>query len=130
MRTTARVLEALTNTNERLIAMTQQLRCREESSRVTHEMHLQGYGNGPAIEFYVYAKLKNGRDPCWCLEIDWNEDKWIIRSSVVFNQEGEEETFREFPERIAKCVDEVIVELDEATTALVASSDCFDHFTH
>ena len=93
-------------------------------------MHLRSYLSGPVIEFYVYAVLKNGRNLCWCLEIEWNEEKWIIDSPVVFNKEGEQETFREFPERIVKSVDEVVAELNEATTALVASTDCFDQFTY
>ena len=37
-----------------------------------------------------------------------------------------QETLREFPERIAKCIDDVLTELEEATTALVTSSDSID----
>ncbi len=122
MQTTARMLEALSKTNERLIAMYSQLRRRAEVSSVTHEMDLRGY----YFDFYVQAYLTSGKDLCWCLEIEWNDVKWIIRSAVVYQQEGMQETLIEFPERIAKCIDEVLMELEEATTALVTSSDSID----
>src|SRR4051794_23248949 len=74
MHTTARVLEALTATNERLIGMCHDLRNKGRSSNVTQGMRLRGYKSGPEIQFYVEAELKNEESLCWWLEIQWSQD--------------------------------------------------------
>lgn len=126
MRTTARILDAITAANERLISFSQQLRTRAEVIEVRHGMDFRRYSSGTILEFFVDTELTNGKGLCWWLEVNWNIEKWVMESSVLSNEGNGQETVREFPERIAKTVDDVVMELDEAVSLLTGSIDCLD----
>lgn len=126
MHTTARILDAITTVNERLISFSQQLRAKAEVAEVRHAVDFRRYRSGTVLEFYVDAELKSGKGLSWWLEIKWSKEKWVLESSVLLNEGNHQETMREFPERIAKTVDDVVIELDEAASLLTSSIDCLD----
>ena len=96
MQELARVLEAIAEANERLLALSGQMRSRPEVVKATHMMDFRRFSNlslaedssvSSLAEFFVEAELKNGKVLCWQLEIQWTKDKLTIESAVLVNDE-------------------------------------------
>ena len=78
------------------------------------------------IEGYVDIELRNGKRIAWWLEVNWNDEQWIIESCVLLNDnQGQniQEAIKEFPDRTAETLDECIEQLSKAISDLVNSAD-------
>jgi len=78
------------------------------------------------IEAYAEAELTNGNSICWWLELNWNEPNWLIEASVLVNDNQGQMTLKEFQDKTANSVDDLVVQLRNAISELVASADAID----
>lgn len=122
----AKLLMAIAETNEKFIALSQDLRSRPEIIRVLHSLECRKYGTGVGLEGYVDAELKNGKAICWWLEVHWNEEKWLIESRILVNSDQGQDTIKEFPEKVSGTLDEFIAHLELATNELINSIRTID----
>src|SRR6266496_232077 len=121
-----RALEAIALTHKRLIDLSIKLRFRSDVIEVLQDVYVRGYESGSTVEGYVDAKLHNGKGICWWLEINWDEDNWLIESRVTVSNlrmdQGSKDLMR-FNDRAAETLDEFVVRLEEATSELVESAN-------
>ena len=125
-----KVLAALAESSSRGTALVHQFQSISEVEKVSFDFDCYKnqsyweYGGGSPYVFnwYVDVALKNGNAIWWMLDVQWDEDKWIIESSVELPGKYGPNTLKEFPDRSAETVDEFVRQLDEATTQLLGSA--------
>jgi hypothetical protein len=79
-----------------------------------------------ALEGYVDVELRNGKGIAWWLEIHWNDERWVIESRVLLNDnrgQNAQEVIREFSDRTAETLDKCIEQLSQAISDLISSTD-------
>jgi hypothetical protein len=47
------------------------------------------------LEGYVEASLTNGDVVCWCLDVRWNQDSWVVEATLDRKTGDRSETVRE-----------------------------------
>ena len=124
-----RVLDAIALSHETLIALAVKLRFHPEVTDVLQEVDLRRYEASPTVEEYVDAKLRNGKGISWWLEVNWDENTWVVETHVSVSNlivdEGSNYLIR-FKDKKAETLDEFIAVLEEATLELVQSADSID----
>ena len=129
-----KVLAALAESYNRGVALARRFQAMPEVERVSFDFdcyknqnHWE-YGGGPpyVFDWYVDVLLKNGNSIWWKLDVQWDEDNWVIESSVELPGEYGPNTLKEFPDRLAETVDQFIAQLDEATSQLLESADLIE----
>jgi len=122
-------LEAIALSHETLIELAVKLTFHPEVTDVLQDVYLRRYECGPTVEGYVDAKLRTGKGIYWWLEVTWDENIWLVESSVnvtnLIIDEGSNYLIR-FKDKKAETLDEFIVVLEEATLELVKSADSID----
>jgi hypothetical protein len=125
----SRTLEVIASSHETLINLARTLRSHGEVIDATEAIELRNFQSGPTVEEYVDAELRNGFGICWWLEVNWNENQWVIESRVTVTKlkvdEGSSDLMI-FPERRAETLDEFLRCLQEATNELIQSLDLID----
>jgi len=121
-----RLLESLAHCNEALIELCLSLRSSPHVTNVQRRFDCRAYETGVMIEAYAEAELTNGNSICWWLELNWNEPNWLIEASVLVNDNQGQMTLKEFQDKTANSVDDLVVQLRNAISELVASADAID----
>ena len=129
-----RILVALAESSGRSMALVHSFPALPEIEKVSFDFDCyknQSYwefGNGSPYIFnwYVDVALKNGNAIWWALDVQWDENKWIIETRVELPSDYSPNILKEFPDRFAGTVDEFISELNEATTQLLESADLIE----
>jgi hypothetical protein len=123
---TIKFLEALANSKLELAELTHRLRSRPDVIRDLHSLECFKYRTHVALEGYVDIELRNGKAVAWWLEVNWDDEQWVIESCVLLNDNqprSTQETIKEFPNRTAETLDECIEQLLQATSELVNDAD-------
>jgi|GEM_PF-2337539 len=117
------VLEAIATTCEALITMSQQLRANSQVESAMYSLNFRKYQPwGVMIELDVSAWLKKqDKSISWWLEIGWNEGHWVIEHSILTNENDIQETLKEFETKTPQSINELIEQLEEATSDLITS---------
>ena len=55
------------------------------------------YESGHVLEGYVEATLANGDAVCWCLDVRWSEESWIIEATLDRKAGDRQEIVEELP---------------------------------
>ena len=118
---TTRMLRSLARCNEGFIELSQTLRSSPDVTSVVRGFDCRAYQSGTMIEGYSDAELRSGKGICWWLEVTWNEQHWLIRASVLVNDAQGQKIYKEFADRTPTTLDEFVVQLENATSDLVAS---------
>ena len=121
-----KLLEALGNSNRQFIELAQRLRSRSNVISVLHSLECLKQGAHASLEGYVDVELQNGNAVAWWLEVNWNDEQWVIESCVLLNDNqppSVQRTIKEFPDRLAETLDECIEQLRKATLDLVNNAD-------
>lgn len=125
-----KLLEAIADSNERLIDLSCNLREKADVIEVLHGFNCRKYLTGTMVEGYVDAKLYNGKAICWWLDVHWEHDKWLIESSVLMQTDQGQEPIKRFPNRTAETIEGFVDELQMATLELVTSAISTDLTTY
>jgi hypothetical protein len=130
----AKLLGAIVESRHQLFLMADDLRTRPEVSNVSQDFECyrnQGYfefGTGSAyiFDWYVDIELHNGNSLWWKIELFWDELKWNIESRIGVPGDNGPNTLKEFPSKEAKTIDDLINQLEKATSELVNSVNSID----
>lgn len=120
------IVAVLALVNQRLMDLAIQLRGHQMVRSVSVAVTPRRYPAGDRVECYVDAELANGRAVgCW-LEARIDDGSWIIDSSIRCNSEEGENELLGLPSRFAVDDDELVAELDGASSALVETARSLD----
>lgn len=109
-------LEAIAALNERFGAFERHLRTIASVSGSRGEIDICIYESGVALERYVEADVRDGRNICWWLDMTRGDGTWVIQSRVY---ESHGDNIRVFDDRLADSLDNLIRQMDEAATDLI-----------
>ena len=109
-----------------LVSLAQQLRSQSEVIKTARSLECWKYQTISAIEGYVDAELYNGKSVAWHLEVQWNEEEWLIMSQITVNDAHGQDVLRAFPPRVSNTFEACIEQLSQATIELVSSADLMD----
>jgi hypothetical protein len=129
-RRATKVLAALAESNARSLNLVHHFRSMPEVKNVSfdfgcyrNQSHVSsGTGSPYIFNWYVDVELRNGNGIWWALDIQWDEDKWIIESRVELPSDYRPNIIKQFPDRFAETIDDFITQLDEATAELIDSA--------
>jgi len=82
-----RMLQALARCSALFTDLCQTLRGSPYVAAVVRGFDCRDYQSGITIEAYADAELTSGQSICWWLEVTWNEQHWVIHTSVLVNDE-------------------------------------------
>lgn len=123
-----RWMKALVDSVCELICLAGEFRALPDVEKVDHDIYVHRTIDPARVEvpyygfsYYVEVLLRNGNEVCWHIDVSWDEAKWIIETFVSIPGKECSETIKEFPNRLAHSVDELIAELKAGTKQLV---DC------
>jgi hypothetical protein len=122
----AKLLETIAGINECFIDFSQSLRSRSEVLSVKHSLECRKSDSTVMLECYSDAELHSGKAICWWLEVQQNEEQWVLETSVLINDGQGQSVIREFPNRVSTTIDELIAQLEEATFELLSSIASID----
>jgi len=120
------MLEALARCSASFVDLSQTLRASPSVTAVVRGFDCRGYQSGTTVEAYADAELANGQSICWWLEITWNEQHWLIHTSVLVNDEHGQRPYKEFADRNPTTLDEFVVQLEDAYSELIKSYNAID----
>lgn len=120
-----KLLESIAGSNEQFIALSQWLRSLPEI-KVTRGFECRAYKSGTMIEAYVEAEVDENKTVCWWLDVGWNNEQWLIESSVLLNDDQGQKVLRTFPTRTARSLDDFVTQLAEATEDLTTHARSMD----
>lgn len=120
------LVAALAGVNQRLVDLAARLREHPAVESAVTAMHPRQYQAGDRIECYVDAELRSGSAVGWWLEFGWDDDAWIIESSVRRNAAEGEDALIELPSRRALIDADLADELELAVADLVSTLDRLD----
>jgi hypothetical protein len=114
------ILSALSKTSHELSELAFQMRKDERVLKVLHTLEFSQGAIDRAIEGYVDAELKDGRDICLWIDIKW-EEEWKISSWVLVNDSEGQNVVHKFD-------DEIITNIEFVDGAISHLSDIVTHF--
>lgn len=81
-----------------------------------------------AAQLHVTAVLKTQRITEWLIEVYQGETRWLIETSIYVdsNKDSGMDLLRDFPNRYANTLDELIVQIQAAARELVENVDAID----
>ena len=129
-----RILAALAESSSKSMTLVHHLQSMPEVEEVYFDFDCYknqsywefGSGSPYVFDWYVDVALKNGNAIWWMLDVQWDEKRWIIKSGVELPGKYGSNTLKGFPDRFAETIDEFIVQLNEATSQLLASADLIE----
>lgn len=130
----ARLLGAIVESKHKLFLMADNLRSRPNVGKVAHDFECYrnfsyfefGSGSAYIFDWYVDIELQNGNSIWWKLELLWDESKWIVESRIEAPGDHGPNTLKEFASREAETIDDLIIQLEKATSELVDSANSAD----
>jgi hypothetical protein len=123
---TVRFLKTLAHIKQQFVELAQKLRTRPDVTQVLHSLECLKNQMQDMVEGYIDIELNNGKSIALWLEINWDDEQWVIESCVLLNDnqsQSVQEVMREFPDRIAETLEECIEQLLQATSDLVNSAE-------
>jgi hypothetical protein len=122
------VLDALAQTNERLIEFYEKLKEHRAVKAVTHDFDLRHYEDQASFlgELFVDAELVTGRVACWSVSFSLPSERWLIVSEVRTSAPGGQQVLKSFPDRTARTGKEFAEAIGSAVSELVNSLDSID----
>lgn len=125
------VLGALAQSSGRSMSLVHHFQAMQEVEKVSfdfdcysnHSFSKFGVGSPYVFNWYVDVALKNGNAIWWALDVEWDEQKWIIESSVELPSDYSPAFLKKFPNRYAETIEEFVKQLSEATSDLIESAD-------
>jgi hypothetical protein len=115
-----RVLESLAKCNEMLVGLAQKLRQTAGTVDVRRGFELRAYQSGVLLEGYVEAELESSKVLCGWIESSWNEQSWLVETSVLLNDETGQRTYHKFEDRTPSTVDDLVQQLQDAVSDLIS----------
>jgi hypothetical protein len=85
-------------------------------------LEVVNYESGPMIEGFVETEMSDGTSVCWCLDVKWTQDSFLIEATLDRNSDVGSETLRRLPERVVQNTGELPNALAETTRTLLALS--------
>src|SRR5262245_13783943 len=114
--TAKRLLEALAEVNRLLRDHSAGLR-RLSGVTAAQAFPLEAvfYTNGSRLEGCVEAALPDGDVVCWCLDVSWNQDFWVVEATLDRKSGNRQQTVRELPTATVGQFDSFLQELKRVT---------------
>jgi hypothetical protein len=116
--TAKRVLEGLAEVNRCFRDHAVRLR-RTLTVTTQSRVEIVSYADGPCLEGYVEATGSNGDTICWCLDVHWNRDAWIIDATLDRKSGDRQKTIKELPTQIANTLDDFLETLKRTVSELL-----------
>jgi len=115
-----KVLKALGEVNRRLRDHAVTIRRKPGVQSTDTRLEVIDYQNGPMIEAYVGAEMKDGTALCWSLDVNWTDDAFHMEATLERNSRAGAETLDHLPACKVEDVDELPQALISMTHALLA----------
>jgi hypothetical protein len=115
-----KMLDALVSTHSMFSEYARRLRSRPDVVEATHTFQSLGL---PTLEWYVEAKLHNGKMVIWGTVVTWNNIAWHIESMISVNDDQGQYTIKDFPDRETETLVGFSENLIQAADDLIQSEE-------
>jgi hypothetical protein len=121
----SKLLGEICTTSEALVTLAVDFRSRAGVAQVIRGCDLRKYQTGPVLEAYVDVETQSSKAFSWWLEVRWDQEQWIIESSIRESHQNGQDMLIEFPDRVATSLDDLVKSLRHATNDLMTSAKDF-----
>lgn len=118
-------LEAIAIANERVVAMSRDLRAAPGVTAVLHGAECRGFQSGGRVECYLDIETDWKESLCWWLEIGWDET-WSVDAKLYAQEDSGQREVQTFANIRTGDVDGLVNALAGAVDAIAASVATFD----